>query len=122
MELRSELGLKGLERTGAETGYLNYREMLQTQSPDFVAICPRHADQRVAIEAACEFGAKAIYVENHLPEFRECRLISKRAKDRDALAVAHRNRYHPAFLWQETDAGLLGPIDGRSRRKIIGWR
>lgn len=119
---------KALERTDAETGYLDYREMLQTHSPDFVAICPRHVDQRVAmIEAACEFGAKAIYVEKPFARsLRECRLISQACKRSGTLlAVAHRNRYHPALpvARKLIDAGLLGHVhsmEGRGKQDHRG--
>ena len=35
---------KALARVGQGTGYLDYRKMLETQRPVFVAVCPRHVD------------------------------------------------------------------------------
>ena len=44
-----------LKRLNCKKGYEDYRQMLKVEKPDFISICPRHADQRVQmIEAACE--------------------------------------------------------------------
>ena len=73
----------GLKRAHAKlkegTAYADYREMLGKERPDFVAVCPRHVDQRVSmIKAACESGAKGIYVEKPFARsLEECDLIKK---------------------------------------------
>ena len=109
----------GLKRAHAKlkegTAYADYREMLGKERPDFVAVCPRHVDQRVSmIKAACESGAKGIYVEKPFARsLEECDLIKKAcAKSGTKLAVAHRNRYHPALgIAKKLIAdGLLGKV------------
>ena len=41
----------------AEQHYADYRDMLAKERPEIVAVCPRHADQRVAmVKAACLEG------------------------------------------------------------------
>ena len=109
----------GLKRAHAKLkegkAYADYREMLGKERPDFVAVCPRHVDQRVSmIKAACESGAKGIYVEKPFARsLEECDLIKKAcAKFGTKLAVAHRNRYHPALgIAKKLIAdGLLGKV------------
>jgi len=109
----------GLKRAQAKLkegkAYTDYREMLDKERPDFVAVCPRHVDQRVPmIQAACEFGAKGIYVEKPFARsLKECDLIKEaRAKSGTKLAVAHRNRYHPALdnAKKMIAEGLLGKV------------
>ena len=119
---------KALARVGQGTGYLDYRKMLETKRPDFVAVCPRHVDQRVSmIKAACEFGAKAIYVEKPFARsLKECDLISEACKRSGTLlAVAHRNRYHPALAVaiKLIKDGLLGQVlamQGRGKQDRRG--
>ena len=49
---------RALSRSHARKGYADYREMLATEHPDIVTICPRWLDQRVAmVTAAAEAGA-----------------------------------------------------------------
>ena len=109
----------GLKRAQAKLkegkAYADYREMLDKERPDFVAVCPRHVDQRVdMIKAACEFGAKGIYVEKPFARsLEECDWIKEAcAKSGTKLAVAHRNRYHPALAIAKKliGEGLLGKV------------
>ena len=65
----------GLKRAQAKLkegkAYADYREMLDKERPDFVAVCPRHVDQRAPmIKAACEFGAKGMSSIEHSIEVR----------------------------------------------------
>jgi predicted dehydrogenase len=87
----------GLKRARAKLKegktYTDYHEMLEQERPDIVAVCPRHVDQRVSmIEAACEFGAKGIYVEKPFARsLKECDLIKQACvKSGTKLAVDHR--------------------------------
>jgi predicted dehydrogenase len=109
----------GLKRARAKLKegktYTDYHEMLEQERPDIVAVCPRHVDQRVSmIEAACEFGAKGIYVEKPFARsLKECDLIKQACvKSGTKLAVAHRNRYHPALPIAKKliSEGLLGKV------------
>ena len=75
--------------------------MLSEVQPEFVSICPRHADQHHDMAmAAIEAGVKGIYIEKPF-----CRtpaeadtLIAACEKHGTKIAVAHRNRYHPTLL------------------------
>lgn len=83
-----------------EQGHADYRAMLQEVRPDLVAIGARHVDQHRAMAvAAAEAGVKGIYMEKPF-----CRDLSEAdaiiaACDASGtrLALAHRNRYHPAL-------------------------
>ncbi|MFP6900875.1 MAG: Gfo/Idh/MocA family oxidoreductase [Opitutales bacterium] len=106
---------KAQKKLEVEKAYANYRDMLSKEKPDIVAVCPRHVDQRVPmITAACEAGAKGIYVEKPFarsPE--EADQIAKAcAKAKTKLAVAHRNRYHPVLpvLKKLLKEGMIGEV------------
>ena len=79
------------------------------------------------IEAACEFGAKAIYVEKPFARsLKECDLISEACKHLGTLlAVAHRNRYHPALavarkLIKDVLLGQVLAMQGRGKQDHRG--
>lgn len=103
--------------------FSDYREMLAEAQPDIVAICPRHVDQhRDMAVAAAEAGAKGIYLEKpfcrDLAEADE--IVAACETNGTKLAVAHRNRYHPALpvalrIMQEGEIGT--PIELRLRGK-----
>lgn len=83
-----------------EAAYADYREMLARAKPDLVAVCPRHIDQHHdMILAAVEAGAKGLYVEKpfcrHLAEADA--IVAACEAHGAKLALAHRNRYHPAL-------------------------
>lgn len=117
-----------LKRLGCKKGYQDYRKMLQTEKPDFISICPRHADQRVPmIEAACEFGVKGIYVEKPFARtLEECDRIKKACDSTGVMvAVAHRNRYHPALpvvkkIIEKGGIGKVVALRGRGKEDHRG--
>ncbi len=95
------------KKLGGIAGFADYRRMLAETKPDIVAVGPRFVDEhRDMILAAAEAGARGIYVEKPF-----CRtpaeadeIIAACEKRNVKLAIAHRNRYHPAF---ETVAALV---------------
>lgn len=91
-------GLKdALNRTGAAKGYADYREMLERERPDIVAICPRWPDQHRDMALACaEFGCH-MYMEKPLcRDLVEADEIVHACEMRHLkLAVAHIARYSP---------------------------
>jgi len=93
---------KELKKLGlpAHRGFADYRKMLAEVRPEFVAVCPRHADQHCDMAmAAIQAGAKGIYVEKpfvRTPAEAD-RLIAACEKHGTRIAVAHRNRYHPVL-------------------------
>ena len=117
-----------LKRLHCQKGYQDYRKMLEVEKPDFISICPRHADQRVPmIEAACESGVRGIYVEKPFARtMEECDQIEKVCQETGTkIAVAHRNRYHPALpvvrrLIQEGAIGKVVALRGRGKEDHRG--
>ena len=117
-----------LKRLNCKKGYEDYREMLKVEKPDFISICPRYVDQRVPmIEAACESGVRGIYVEKPFARsMAECDRIQKACESaRIKVAVAHRNRYHPALpvvrrLIREGAIGKVIALRGRGKEDHRG--
>lgn len=114
---------KELKKLSVEKGYADYRTMLNEVRPEFVSVCPRHADQHHDMAlAAIEAGVKGLYVEKPF-----CRspaeadsLITACEKHGATIAVAHRNRYHPALkqidkLIESGQLGKLLSIRGRGK-------
>ncbi len=106
---------KAKQKLETDKAYADYREMLGQERPEIVAVCPRHVDQRVPmITAACEIGAKGIYVEKPFARsLKEADQIAEAcAKAGTKLAIAHRNRYHPAIpvLKKLLKEGVIGDV------------
>lgn len=114
---------KAKERLKVDAGFADYREMLKQTAPDIVAIGVRHIDQhRDFVAAAAETGARGIYMEKPF-----CRTLAEAdemiaACDRSGtkLALAHRNRYHPALPAVQrlvADGGIGQLLEIRARGK-----
>jgi predicted dehydrogenase len=102
-------------RLGNIPGFADYRAMLAEAKPDLVAVAPRHVDQHHAmILAALAAGARGVYVEKPFCRTpREADEILAAARSRQAaVAVAHRNRYHPVLpvVRQLVEAGEIGKL------------
>lgn len=91
---------KAVARLSADRGFSDYREMLREVRPEFVSVCPRHADQHFDMTlAAIQSGVKGIYVEKpfcRTPSEAD-QLITAAERAGSRIAVAHRNRYHPVL-------------------------
>lgn len=89
-----------LKARGIEKGFADYKQALAEMKPDLVAIGMRHIDQhRDAVLAAVDAGARGIYIEKpfcRTPQEADEIVAACDAKN-VKLAVAHRNRYHPAL-------------------------
>ncbi len=106
---------KAVTRLKVDRGYADYRKMLADTRPEFVSVAPRHPDQHMEMTlAAIEAGVKGVYVEKPF-----CRAPAEgdriiEAADRQGvkLAVAHRNRYHPALpvVKQLVEDGAIGRV------------
>lgn len=91
---------KAKKKLKLERGFADYRQMLAEVKPDIVAVAPRHVDEhRDMTLAAIQAGARGIYIEKPF-----CRtpaeadeIIAAAEKGKVKIAVAHRNRYHPAL-------------------------
>ena len=110
-------------RLKTSAGFQDYRKMLAQVQPDIVAICPRHVDQHHAMcLAAIDSGARGIYLEKPFCRTpREADEIKAACKSKNVkLAVAHRNRYHPALKAIDTmiasdQLGKILEIRGRGK-------
>ena len=104
-------------------GFTDYREMLAKTQPEFVSVGSRHPDQHLDMTlAAIDAGAKGIYIEKPF-----CRtpaeadqIITAADQAGAKIAVAHRNRYHPALaaidqLIADGSIGKLLEIRGRGK-------
>ena len=111
---------KALIRLKIKQGFSDYRKMLKETRPEFVTVCPRHADQHLDMTlATIEAGVKSIYIEKPF-----CRtpaeadqLIQAANRRGVKIAVAHRNRYHPTLpvidrLIADGEIGRLLEIQG----------
>lgn len=108
--------------------YVDYQTMLTEVKPDIVAVGPRHVDQHLAmVLAASKAGARGVYMEKPFVRslleadelVAECRRTGLR------LAVAHRNRYHPALpvalgMLKEGKFGRLIEIRCRGKEDARG--
>lgn len=103
------------KKVGEVKGFADYRQMLAETKPEIVAVCPRHVDQHhEMILAAVESGARGIYVEKPF-----CRtlveadaIVSACETKKVKLAVAHRNRWHPALAAAKKaiEDGAIGQV------------
>jgi predicted dehydrogenase len=108
--------------------YPDYRKMLAETKPDLVAVATRqiheHRDMTIA---SIDAGARGIYMEKpfcrSLVEADE--LVAACEKKNVKLAIAHRNRYHPALpviakLIKDDAIGQLLEIRGRGKEDARG--
>jgi predicted dehydrogenase len=116
------------KKLGGIPGFADYRKMLGETKPDIVAVGPRFVDEhRDMILAAVEAGARGIYVEKPF-----CRtpaeadeIVAACEKRNVKLAIAHRNRYHPALatvatLVKDGAIGRLLELRGRGKEDDRG--
>jgi predicted dehydrogenase len=124
-------------KIGAARSYVDYREMLEKERPDLVAICPFYVERRLEMtQAAAEVGAH-IYMEKPIAVSLEeaDAIVVAAEKNRIRLTVAHHMRLAPAIvhLKELLDGGLIGQLlEIRTRGKedsraggedlmILGW-
>ncbi|MEQ1853389.1 MAG: Gfo/Idh/MocA family oxidoreductase [Chthoniobacteraceae bacterium] len=116
------------KKLGGVKGFADYREMLTAVKPDIVSVAPRYVDEhRDMILAAVAAGARGIYVEKPF-----CRtpaeadeIVAACAGGNVRLAIAHRNRYHPAVptvaaLVKDGAIGRLLEMRGRGKEDDRG--
>ncbi len=116
------------KKLGGIAGFADYRTMLAETKPDIVAVAPRFLDEHHAmILAAIESGARGIYVEKPF-----CRtpaeadeIVAACEKRNVKLAIAHRNRFHPAMatvaaLVKDGTIGRLLELRGRGKEDDRG--
>lgn len=90
---------RAVERTGARRAYGDYREMVEQETLDLVAVAPRWLGQRESmVVAAARAGAKAIYCEKPFARSpaEADRMLAACDERTTKMAVAHQNRAFPA--------------------------
>lgn len=91
---------KELAKLRVAAGFADYREMMAKAKPEIVSIGMRNIElHREVVLAVIAGGARGIYIEKPL-----CRTLAEAdeivaacEKAKVKLAIAHRNRYHPAL-------------------------
>ena len=97
-----------------QTGYRDYREMLDKERPQIVAVCPRWTDQHRDMVLACAESGCHMYMEKPF-----CRTLGEADEMIQAcemrhlkLAVAHISRYSPQLdvIRRLIQAGEIGDV------------
>ena len=91
---------KAQARLGGAKGYSDYREMLATEKPDLVSVCPRHLDQRAAMVIAAAEAGCHIYTEKPFaPNLEDAdRMVGAVQSAGVKLQIAHQMRCSPFLL------------------------
>lgn len=84
-------------RTGAQQAYADYREMLDREKLDIVAVCPRWIDQHHDMAIACaDHGCHVFLEKPFCRNLEEADEIVRAFEMRHLkLAIAHQSRYSP---------------------------
>jgi predicted dehydrogenase len=113
---------RALSRSHARKGYADYREMLATERPDIVTICPRWLDQRVAmVTAAAEAGSHILMEKPFARSLGEAdAMISTIERRGIKVQVGHTARVAAviataAKMLRAGDLGTLLEIRGRGK-------
>jgi predicted dehydrogenase len=102
--------------------------MLEELRPDIVAVCPRFVEQHSAmVHAAAAAGVSGVYMEKpFVRDLEEADGIVALCRERGLrVALAHRNRYHPALpvaaeLLRAGRFGRLLEVRGRGKEDQRG--
>lgn len=105
---------KAESRLGVSTSYADYRQMLESEKLDIVAVCPRWIDQHHAmILAAAEHGCHIYMEKPFCRTLREADEIIEQLEMRHLrLAIAHITRYSPVIheVKKRIEQGEIGEI------------
>ncbi len=105
---------QAMRRTGARRAYRDYRQMLEREKLDIVAVAPRWIDQHCQmVVAAAERGCH-IYLEKPMCRTLEeaDRMVAACEKHHVKLAIAHQTRYSPKLpvVKELLASGRLGRV------------
>ena len=113
---------KSATRLNVSKSYADYREMLEKERPQLVAVCPRFLDgHKQAILACAEYGAHVFCEKPLSPDLAEAdSIVSTCEKHHIKLAMAMQTRYSP--IWDRVreliGSGQLGEVlEVRTRGK-----
>lgn len=109
-------------RSGAARAYADYHEMLAKEKPGIVAICPRWADQRVAmVQAAAEAGAHILMEKPFAATLEQARrLLDLTRRRKVKVQIGHVARLMPETvlarkLFEQGAIGKLLEIRARGK-------
>jgi predicted dehydrogenase len=88
------------KKLSVSRGFADYQQMLAETKPDIAVVAPRHIDgHKAMVLAAVEAGVSGIYMEKPMcPTLADAdQIVAACEQRRVKLAIAHRNRYHPAL-------------------------
>jgi predicted dehydrogenase len=102
------------ERLKVERAYADYREMLDRERPQIVAIAPRWIDQHAEMAlAAAEHGCHMYMEKPFVPTLQQADEVIRACEMRHLkLAMSHQSRYSPAYakVKQLLSEGVIGTI------------
>jgi predicted dehydrogenase len=102
------------KRLKVDKAYADYREMLDREKPDFVAVAPRWVDQHKNMILACTERGASIFSEKPLaPDLSEADAIVRACEAQHVkLAIAFQTRYSPRFerVKDMVASGAIGEV------------
>lgn len=118
---------KAKKRLGIENAYADYRQMIEREKLDIVAICPRWIDQHYDMLMAATGAGCHIYMEKpYCRTLEECDAVGNQIDMRHLkLAIAHISVYSPVFqtvqkIIADGTIGDLLEIRGRGKEDRRG--
>lgn len=118
---------KAATRTGAPAAYADYREMIEREKPQIVAIGPRWIDRHLEFAMACAERGIHVYMEKPFCRTLEeaDRIVRACEMTHTKLALAHQTRYCPVItvvqgLIAEGKLGTLLEIRARGKEDPRG--
>lgn len=105
---------RAIERSGAQRGYSDYREMIEKEKPELVCIAPRWTGEHHAMAMTALRAGAHLYVEKPITQTlaEADELLALAAKSRRKIVVAHQMRLAPntLLLGRHLKRGLVGDL------------
>lgn len=102
------------KRIGVSNAYADYREMLDREKPQFVAVAPRWIDEHRAMILACaERGIHVLCEKPLAPTLADCdAIVAACERTHTKLAIAFQTRYSPRYerIKELIAGGAIGEI------------
>jgi predicted dehydrogenase len=102
------------KRLGVEKAYADYREMLDREKPQFVAVAPRWIDCHKEMIAACAERGIHVFCEKPMaPTLADCdAIVAACERSHTKLALAFQTRYSPRYerVRELIAAGEIGEV------------
>ncbi|MBY0398493.1 MAG: Gfo/Idh/MocA family oxidoreductase, partial [Thermoleophilia bacterium] len=102
------------KRLGVDRAYADYREMLDKEKPQFVAVAPRWVDQHRAMIVACAERGIHVFSEKPMaPDLADAdAIVAACERAHVKLAIAFQTRYGPRYdrVKELIDGGAIGEI------------